>query len=83
MYHKTQQKWLWMTGNMSGYYVATTTDYHKSINVTLIDATNGYNLKVIDNGKYINVVVSGTYNNINFNMGGYLCFQKRFLTKQM
>ena len=58
---------LFFSGEMSGYYGATTTDKALAVKVTFEQATGGYYLTFTDSSsakKYINVVQSGTY--INF-----------------
>ena len=58
---------LFFSGEMSGYYGATTTDKTLAVKVTFEQATDGYYLAFTDSSsakKYINVVQSGTY--INF-----------------
>ena len=55
----------YLTGAMSGYYMATTTDVTAAIDVYLEATEGGYYLYTVIDGaiKYINMVVSGSYVN--------------------
>ena len=55
----------YITGVMSGYYMATTTDANKALVVYLEETDGGYYMYGFVNGvkTYINMVVSGTYVN--------------------
>jgi hypothetical protein len=55
----------YITGSMSGYYMATTTTVASGVNVYLEETEGGYYLYTFVSGakKYINMVVSGTYVN--------------------
>ncbi len=65
MYQAKVGKTYYITGAMSGYYMATTTDASKSVDVYLEETTGGYYLYCYVSGakKYINMVVSGTHVN--------------------
>lgn len=52
-----------ITGEMSGYYLATTADPEYAIDVTVTEETDGWTLKLA-NGKYIGVTISGTHINV-------------------
>ena len=70
LYQGSKKQTLYMTGKLSGYYGATTTDFAKGATLNLVEVEGGYNLKLtLTNGtvKYIDLVKSGTYNNIKFN----------------
>ena len=69
MYQKGLEKWLWMTGELSGYYGTAVEQYYNAADVEVVAVEGGYNLKVtkVDGSVvYINAVASGTYNNISF-----------------
>lgn len=54
----------YLNGNMSGYYMGTTTNIASAIDVYLEETAGGYYLHTTNGGKrYINMVVSGTYVN--------------------
>ena len=65
MYQAKVGNTYYITGAMSGYYMATTTDASKSVDVYLEETTGGYYLYCYVSGakKYINMVVSGTHVN--------------------
>ena len=70
LYQGSKKQTLYMTGSLSGYYGATTQDFAKGATLNLVEVEGGYNLKLtLTNGtvKYIDLVKSGTYNNIKFN----------------
>ncbi len=58
-------KVLYITGEMSGYYMATTTDKATAVDVFVEETTGGYYLYCTVNGAktYINMVKSGNYTN--------------------
>ena len=62
---KNDGKVYYLTGAMSGYYMATTTDETAALDVYLEETTDGYYLYAMINGAktYINMVVSGTHVN--------------------
>ena len=55
----------YLTGEMSGYYMATTTDASAAVDVFVEETEGGYYFYAMVNGtkQYINMVVSGTYVN--------------------
>ena len=56
---------LYITGEMNGYYFATTTDVTAAAKVKVVDAGEGkYDLMVGD--KYLGIVASGTYINVKY-----------------
>lgn len=59
---------LFVTGEMSGYYGATTEDHSEAIDVQLEAAEGGYYITTIIGGakKYISAVLSGTYINFKY-----------------
>lgn len=59
---------LFITGEMNGYYYATTSDASEAIDVYLEAVTGGYNLYCMKNGqkKYMNIVANGTFINVTF-----------------
>lgn len=61
-------KVLYLTGEMSGYYGSTSTDVKAAKNVKLEATTGGYHLYFMNDAKkqYINLVKSGTYTNIKY-----------------
>ena len=65
-----ENKVLYITGAMNGYYMATTEDVAKAVNVYVEETEGGYYMyyKMADTGakKYINMVVSGSYVNAKF-----------------
>ena len=63
-----ENKVLYITGVMDGYYMATTEDKLASANVFIEETTGGYHLYCVVGGAkyYINMVVSGTYVNAKF-----------------
>ena len=63
-----ENKVLYITGVMDGYYMATTEDKLASANVFVEETTGGYHLYCVVGGAkyYINMVVSGTYVNAKF-----------------
>lgn len=70
MYQGNKKQTLYMTGQLSGYYGATTTDFAKAAKLNVVETNGGYYLKLtLTNGsvKYICLVKSGSYNNIKFN----------------
>lgn len=70
MYQGSKKQTLYMTGTLSGYYGATTTSFASAAKLNVVETNGGYYLKLtLKNGsvKYICVVKSGSYNNINFN----------------
>ena len=63
-----ENKVLYITGVLDGYYMATTEDKLASANVFVEETTGGYYLYCVVGGAkyYINMVVSGTYVNAKF-----------------
>ncbi len=61
-------KVLYLTGEMSGYYAATTNDVKNAKTIKLETTTGGYYIYFMNDTekKYINLVKSGTYTNIKF-----------------
>ena len=61
-------KVLYITGEMNGYYMATTTEATAAANVFVEETTGGYHLYCVVGGAklYINMVKSGTYTNAKF-----------------
>ncbi len=61
-------KVLYITGEMDGYYMATTTDATAAANVFVEETAGGYNLYCVVGGVkfYINMVKSGNYVNAKF-----------------
>ncbi len=61
-------KVLYITGEMNGYYMATTTEQALAANVFVEETTGGYYLYCTVGGAklYINMVKSGTYTNAKF-----------------
>lgn len=57
--------WYYLTGEMNGYYGASSTDVSQAATITLEEDGEGWIIKA--NGKYVEIVVSGTYNNLKFN----------------
>ena len=56
---------LFITGEMDGYYFATTSDIEAAVKVKVVDAGEGkYDLMVGD--KYLGIVASGTYINVKY-----------------
>ncbi len=56
---------LYITGEMDGYYFATTSDVEAAVKVKVVDAGEGkYDLMVGD--KYLGIVASGTYINVKY-----------------
>jgi len=55
----------YLTGAMSGYYMATTTDANAAVDVYVEETEGGYRFYALVDGskQYINMVVSGTYVN--------------------
>ena len=69
MYQAGLKKWLWMTGELEGYYGSAVEKFYNAADVEVIAVDGGYNLKVVKTDGsvvYINAVASGTYNNIKF-----------------
>ena len=64
LYQESFGKYLYITGEMSGYYFATTEDGSKAADVTVHVVEGGYQLTV--GGKYIEILVSGSHNNVVF-----------------
>ena len=64
LYQESFGKYLYITGEMSGYYFATTDDASKAADVTVHVVEGGYQLTV--GGKYIEILVSGSHNNVVF-----------------
>lgn len=58
----TLNKNLFFTGAESGNYLATSENWGEAVDVTLVEVTGGYNIKV-GADKYLNAVVSGKYVN--------------------
>ena len=70
MYQGNKKQTLYMTGTLSGYYGATTTNFANAAKLNVVETEGGYYLKLtLKNGsvKYICLVKSGSYNNIKFN----------------
>ena len=70
MYQGNKKQTLYMTGALSGYYGASTTNFANAATLNVVETEGGYHLKLtLTNGsvKYICVVKSGDYNNIKFN----------------
>ena len=68
-YQEQKGKHLFLTGEMNGYYGATTENADEAADVYAIAVEGGYNLKVVKKDgsvSYIALVVSGTYNNFKF-----------------
>ena len=67
-YQAEDGKDLFLTGEMSGYYGATTDDVNAAIDVTIEETTGGYYLTIMKNGtkQYISLVGSGNYTNFKF-----------------
>ena len=65
-----ENKVLYITGGMNGYYMDTTEDVTKAVNIYVEETEGGYYMyyKMADTGakKYINMVVSGSYVNAKF-----------------
>ena len=63
-----ENKVLYITGVMDGYYMATTEDKLASANVFIEETAGGYHLYCVVGGAkyYINMVVNGTYVNAKF-----------------
>ena len=59
---------LFINGEMSGYYYATTEDVAEAVDVYLEAVTGGYNLYCMKGNakKYLNIVKSGTYTNVTY-----------------
>lgn len=68
LYQEGLSKNIYITGNMKGYYFECTDDESAAADVYVEEVEGGYNLYVMnsDSKKYINIVVSGTYNNVKF-----------------
>ncbi len=63
-------KTLYITGEMNGYYFATTEDVKQAADVYVVAVEGGYNLKAVKADgtvSYIEIVQSGTYINVKFN----------------
>ena len=60
-----ENKVYYLTGEMSGYYMATTTDVSAAVDVYVEETEGGYYFYAMVDGakQYINMVVSGTYVN--------------------
>ena len=59
---------LFITGEMNGFYYATTSKPTEAVDVYLEAVTGGYNLYCMKDGKkqYMNIVANGTYINVTF-----------------
>lgn len=57
--------WYYLTGELSGNYAASTTNVAGAAKIELIADGDGWLIKA--NGKYVEIIISGTYNNIKFN----------------
>lgn len=68
MVHEGLGKDLYINGEMSGYYYATTESADEAVDVYLEEVTGGYNLYCMKDGKkqYLNIVASGTYINVTY-----------------
>lgn len=68
LYQGNLSKNIYITGNMRGYYFECTDDESKAADVYIEEVEGGYNLYVMNSNskKYINIVVSGTHNNVKF-----------------
>ncbi len=64
IYHAGLKNYYYLTGEMDGYYFATTTDVRLAKKVTVAKSGDGYTLKI--NGKYMNIVASGKFVNVVF-----------------
>ena len=63
-------KTLFITGEMNGYYFATTEDAKAAADVYVVAVEGGYNLKVVKADgtvSYMEIVLNGTYINVVFN----------------
>ncbi len=68
-YQEQNSKHLYLTGDMKGYYGATTEDAETAADVYAITVEGGYKLKVVKSDAtvtYIALVPSGNYNNFKF-----------------
>jgi len=65
---KNLGKNLYLTGEMDGYYFATTADPAAAADVYLEQVSGGYRVYVLKNGvkNYLEIVKSGTHNNVVF-----------------
>lgn len=66
--HTNLGKDLYINGEMSGYYYATTESADEAVDVYLEEATGGYYLYCMKDGKkqYLNIIKNGQYNNVTF-----------------
>lgn len=58
-------EYIYLTGEMDGYYFATSNNVADAAVVTIAKSGDGYVITV--NGKYVEIEVSGTYKNVKFN----------------
>ena len=65
MYHKGQDKVLYLTGAMNGYYMASSDNIAEAAVIVLVKNADGYTMQ-IKGGKYLAVIKSGTHFNAVF-----------------
>lgn len=65
---KNVGKTLYITGEMNGYYYATTEDINQAADVYLEAVSGGYRLFMLKDGvkTYLEIIKNGTYNNVVF-----------------
>jgi len=65
---KTAGKVLYLTGEMDGYYFATTEDINEAVDVYLEEVSGGYRVYFLKNSvkHYLEIVQNGTYTNVVF-----------------
>lgn len=66
LYQANKQQVLYLTGEMNGYYFATTNDASKAAEIQVAAVEGGYTFKVVSSNKYIEIVVDGTHTNVVF-----------------
>ncbi len=66
--HTGLGKDLYVNGEMSDYYYATTESSDEAVDVYLEEVTGGYNLYCMKDGKkqYMNIIANGTYINVTY-----------------